>query len=792
MARPSFVRLSVLLGLLWLGCTSDLPVVPPPPPPPPPPPASPVKVAFEGEPQGGNTDAALAPFRVALLDANDSLVPRDSINVTVRLSANSDSATLRGTLTVPTRAGIAEFSDVWIDHEAAGYRIIAEAGGLSSDSSSSFDMIAPRPFEPSVIAASAASTCALDPSGAAWCWGDNVFGQLGEGRVLLRSQTPVPIIGNLRLSQIVVYPGRAGVIDGAPYDDHEERKIACGLTVSGVIYCWGGAGMTFGDGGTPKAISGSRTFSSIGIGANDDGVCGLASDGTAWCWESGAENGPTQVATNVRFVSLSSGSGRCGLTAAGKAYCWGRGYLGNGQYNNSDTVVAVSGDHVFRAIASGWSHYAGIDDAGVAWTWGYGDRPFLGDGSGASLAPSPVRVPGDHDFRSISTGYVTCGIDGDGRPWCWGDTVTLGSGVLKFAMVSFATDVRVGFCGLTTDGEAWCEGRVETTERFAWISVGDRAACAITKDGEGRCWGSNYAGQLADGHPLRSPVPLRVMGGKTFESLSGGGSAICGLTTSDETWCWGTADSVGERSMPTRLVGDPRFKTVSLANGGGCGIDANSRGWCWGYGRFVATGDSYLSAGKPVPILGNNRLSAIAVGVQACALTTGGDVYCAGPGIGTSWSLTLLPGGRKFVALSGGLEIHCALTAAGDAYCWTYFDHQPLLLPGGLRLATISADGSADGGLACGVTTEGKGYCWQGRGGYLSPYILLAPEPVPGDLTFTRIEVSHEGGGHVCGTTPDGTIYCWGSNSRGQLGNGRIDDVTVTVPTPVVGLKARH
>ncbi|HWC74109.1 MAG TPA: hypothetical protein VG454_09235 [Gemmatimonadales bacterium] len=784
----------MLLGLLWLGCTSDLPVVPPPPPspvPPPVPPPSPVKVAFQGEPQDGSTDAALAPFRVAVLDAHDSVVARDSINITVRLAANPDSATLRGTLTVPTRAGIAEFSDVWIDHAAQGYRVIAEASALSSDTSSAFSMVAPKPIERSVIAASGGSTCALDPSGAAWCWGDNVLGELGEGR-LFSSQTPLPIIGNLRFSQIAVYPGLAGVIDGPPYDGHEERKIACGLTVSGVIYCWGGAGSAFGDGGTPKAISGSRTFLSIGIGANDDGVCGLASDGTVWCWESGAQNGPTQVPANVRFVSLSSGSGRCGLTAAGRAYCWGRGYLGNGQYSNSDTVVAVSGDHVFRAIASGWSHYAGIDDAGVAWTWGSGDHAFLGDSSGARQALVPVRVRGNHDFRSITTGYTTCAIDGDGSMWCWGDTVRLVSGA-KFAMVSLAADARVGSCYLTSDGEAWCGGvRVETTERFAWISTGDRATCAITTGGEGRCWGSNYAGQLADGHPLRSPVPLRVLGGKTFESLFGGGSATCGVTVSDETWCWGTPDSVGARSTPTRLVGDPRLKTMSLANEGGCGIDANRQGWCWGYGRSVATGDPWPSAGKPVAILGDIHLSAIAVGVQACALTTGGDVYCAGPGIGTSWSLTLLSGGPRFVALSGGLEVHCALTAAGDGYCWSYFDHHPILLPGGLRFATISADGSADGGLACGVTTEGKGYCWHGSGGYLSPYVLHAPEPVPGDLTFTRIDLSHAGGGHVCGTTPDGTIYCWGANSRGQLGNGQVDTATVTVPTPVIGLKARH
>jgi hypothetical protein len=153
---------------------------------------------------------------------------------------------------VPTREGIAEFTDLLIDQAADGYRLIAEVSQLASDTSSSFSMAAPRPFEQSVIAASTASTCALDPSGAAWCWGDNVVGQLGEGR-LFSSPTPVAIVGNLRFSQITVQPGYADAIN-----DNDGLSIACGLTVDGRIYCWGGLGSAFdnGDGSTPTLISG--------------------------------------------------------------------------------------------------------------------------------------------------------------------------------------------------------------------------------------------------------------------------------------------------------------------------------------------------------------------------------------------------------------------------------------------------------------------------------------------------------------------------------------------------------
>jgi hypothetical protein len=258
---------------------------------------------------------------------------------------------------------------------------------------------------------------------------------------------------------------------------------------------------------------------------------------------------------------------------------------------------------------------------------------------------------------------------------------------------------------------------------------------------------------------------------------------MCGLTASDEAWCWGNADSTGWRSTPGRLLGDPRFKAVSFENPNGCGIDANGQGWCWGYGLIVGNGDPYARAGRPVPILGNKRLTAITVGLDACALTTGGDVYCWGAVYATP---TLIPGGRKFVALSGGSESDCALTAAGEAYCWNFVQKLPILLPGGLRLSTISVDG----GLVCGVTTDRKGYCWHYAPDRYPPLAWRAPQPVPGDLTFTSLVISH--GRHICGTIPDGTIYCWGSNSRGQVGNGQTDTATVAVPTPVVGgLKAR-
>jgi hypothetical protein len=285
---------------------------------------------------------------------------------------------------------------------------------------------------------------------------------------------------------------------------------------------------------------------------------------------------------------------------------------------------------------------------------------------------------------------------------------------------------------------------------------------------------------------------------------------MCGLTASDETWCWGSvAEVAGTRfTTPQRLSEDPRFKVISVNGYNGCGIDANRQGWCWGSGATVGNGSVVGQLTAPVPIVGNLRLSAITVGDHVCALTVSGDAYCWGQNLwpmagGWAATPTLVEGGFKFVAITGGWFYNCALTAAGEAHCWGQnisgqlgttppgSTAVPRPVTGGLRFSMISAGL----GMTCGVTLDHNGYCW----GADQPdnSTSSAPKPVPGGLSFTRIDVStpsvfgSQWYGHACGTTLDGTIYCWGANSRGQLGNGQVDTSAVTTPTRVLGLKAR-
>ena len=90
--------------------------------------------------------------------------------------------------------------------------------------------------------------CGVTTSGAAYCWGDNQQGELGNGTTT-GSATPVAVSGG---------PSFATVSVG--------YEFACGVTTSAAAYCWGynvygqlGNGSTT-NSSTPVAVSGGLSF----------------------------------------------------------------------------------------------------------------------------------------------------------------------------------------------------------------------------------------------------------------------------------------------------------------------------------------------------------------------------------------------------------------------------------------------------------------------------------------------------------------------------------------------------
>lgn len=116
------------------------------------------------------------------------------------------------------------------------------------------------------------TSCGLATDGAAYCWGS---GPLGDGTTQ-SSAVPVKVTGGLTFTALAV-----GV------------ESICGIATGGALYCWGAAVTAHGSAFpslAPVAASGSLTFTSItlGYGYSVDGygtfACGMTTSGVVYCW----------------------------------------------------------------------------------------------------------------------------------------------------------------------------------------------------------------------------------------------------------------------------------------------------------------------------------------------------------------------------------------------------------------------------------------------------------------------------------------------------------------------------
>lgn len=350
-------------------------------------------------------------------------------------------------------------------------------------------------------------------------------------------------------------------------------------------------------------------------------------------------------------------------------------------------------------VAAGYDFTCGRRWSGRVYCWGDDANSQLGhSASQTCFAPSTndpcndraVPVQGGRTYTTISAGRAfVCGIEAWGSASCWGknDKAQLGIGSIG-APVATPTTLS-----------AMANGSVLT---FSSIATGGEHACGLVPSLSGMavCWGSNSIGQLGDGNPgyftfnpMQQANPVQVAGSQQWSSIAAGKEHTCAVTTGGIGMCWGSnyygelgnGPSTATVPIPNQLnfpispaltlvssgpdaYGTCFFQPVAYCDG------ANSRG-------EAGIGASSLVVRQPIHVWASVLFTTIALGTQhACAVDGSQNLYCWGDN--TDGQIGMDPlyqyflnhpqqvGSLQFSSVTSGGNHSCAVSVAGQIFCW--------------------------------------------------------------------------------------------------------------------------
>jgi alpha-tubulin suppressor-like RCC1 family protein len=628
--------------------------------------------------------------------------------------------------------------------------------------------------------------CAVTPGGDAYCWGRNDFGALGDGTTQ-RSTVPRLVQGGHSWSRVDL-----GAI------------TTCRLTSVGQAYCWGFNNGRLGTGDSihrsiPTPVDAPLRFTSLTVGGFS--ACGVTAGGWVYCWGlNDGRFGNGRSEQSLRPV-LSAGARRfsllvqadlagpqlpltCGVTVQSEALCWGwsrQGQFGDGMARAVVALApvnAMSGFSPRRLAAMEGLRVCAIDGLSRAYCWGQSDGA-VGDG-GWENRFTPTPVAGNLAISGIATGTKSsCALTTSGALYCWG---TDRFGDVDGSTLGITTPVRLDAVGEVTSIELGKAGH----------------ACAYLGAGGTKCWGRNAFGQVGNGTTDHQLLPGNPVGGP-FPKLGLTTDASCGLRPDGELWCWGRNGSgqLGlppntprQSTVPVQANTALRFSSIAVGELHGCGIHQDQRASCWGLNSSGQRGNgSTDSLNDFDPVVGGRFFSSLAAGLSFTCGISQGRVYCWGnnawgqAGIGTTNTDEVSPQAvlldREAVVLTASGRHACLVTDTGDAYCWgangsgqlgvgasSISQATPVPVAGGIGFTQLAA-----GALhTCGLTQDGRAYCWgansEGQLGTGSYAASPAPVEVATQQRFASLSA---GQASTCGITQDQRLYCWGSNADGQL-----------------------
>lgn len=322
-------------------------------------------------------------------------------------------------------------------------------------------------------------------------------------------------------------------------------------------------------------------------------------------------------------------------------------------------------------------------------------------------------------------------------------------------------------CAVRTDGRVTCWGQDGIRERLSAaglrhvvsITSGDHPhqelhVCALGGDGSVSCWGAGREGQLGRGESFSEYLPERVPGIADAVAVAAGSDHTCVVHERGQVSCWGAgglgqlgADTLASVSVPQLVPGITDAEWIDAGPSANCVIRTGGALTCWGYGG----GAGNFNAFSPGTVEGVPAVASVSTGTdRTCAVTVAGEVYC--------WPVADVASPERVEGVSGATSV-----AVGEGGACVVHD---------------------DGGVSCWGEKNAAGQLGSGE---RTPQ--ARPARVPGISDAVAVSMSSGStrlSPHTCVAHESGQYSCWGGNEIGQLGGGGPAGSAVPVPVGAV------
>lgn len=291
--------------------------------------------------------------------------------------------------------------------------------------------------------------------GAVKAWGNNYWGQVGDGTSTSPQPTPVQV----KRADGAFLTGVKAVSAGLAH--------TLALRRDGTVWVWGNNG--YGQLG-PGGSGSSNTLSAIQVTGLPADVVGVAagsvhnlaldSSGKVWSWgedrtgqlgrnatlegkpdlTTKSTPGLVDIPAGVQIIAIAAG-GRTSLAIDSDHNVWGWGYNKYGQAGQTPTIPAdlvdpvvlqptmIAGVSSITRISAGLDHCLALRSDGVVFAWGYNGYGQLGDGNAvpayneaAYFIPQQIKM--DDIVGTVidisAIGLHSLATTSDGRVWAWG------------------------------------------------------------------------------------------------------------------------------------------------------------------------------------------------------------------------------------------------------------------------------------------------------------------------------------------------------------------------------------